>query len=292
MIGGAKGEEVVAHWIGSSDADVVVLYLHGGGYTQPSTEGYYQYWHRIVRKLNGLGETKSIAVLQLAYTLAPEATYPTQLQEAATVLSHLLKEQGKPASNVILAGDSAGANLLLSLISHLLHPHPVVAPIKLDEPLRAALLFSPWVSFRTDFASFERNAEIDLLVPTMLRRWAAVYLGKSREDPESDPGPVYGDPYSDPLTNEAGWWSGMHRVVNDVLVLNGGDEVFADGITEFGRVFKKGWAEGGGDSDKVTATEMPRRAHIDPIMSVMVSPKGVFEDQLLVEEWLQARLAT
>lgn len=75
----------------------------------------------------------------------------------------------------------------------------------------------------------------------MLRRWAAMYLSKSKSDPGSEPGPVSGDSYSEPFSSNASWWSGMHRAVNHVLVVSGSEEVFADRIGCFTVEFKKGW---------------------------------------------------
>ncbi|KAF2711936.1 alpha/beta-hydrolase [Pleomassaria siparia CBS 279.74] len=126
---------VAAHWIGSPDMQTVILYFHGGGYTQPATEGYYKYFTRLVDDLNATAGTKRVAVLVLAYQLAPEATYPTQLQEAATILSYLLTETARSPADIFITGDSAGGGLSLSLLSHILYPHPDVLRIELSVPL-------------------------------------------------------------------------------------------------------------------------------------------------------------
>src|SRR5258707_263246 len=71
--------------------------------------------------------------------LAPTAPYPRQLQQAALLLTHALHTLHIPPQNIILTGDSAGANLVLSLLSHISHPHPsTVLPIpriSLSSPL-------------------------------------------------------------------------------------------------------------------------------------------------------------
>lgn len=283
---------VAAQWIGDPEAKFVLLFLHGGGYIQSSTEGYYEYWHGMINRTNASNATTSVAVLQLDYTLAPEARYPTQLQEAATVLSYLLSEAERPPSSIILIGDSAGGNLCLSLVSHLLHPQAEVPAISLDEPLLGLLLYSPWVSFRTNSESFSRNAGLDVLEATMLRRWAAMYLGKSKDNPEDDPGPVFGDCYSEPLSNGAGWWTGTHRIARDVLVVSGENEIFADDLSDFFKLFKKGWRDGGAEAERALSIQAAGRVHIDPIISVTLSPNEKGEDQAAVEEWLRACLGT
>lgn len=50
---------------------------------------------------------------------------------------------------IVIAGDSAGGNLTLGLISHLLHPHPDVPKVELSGPLATTILISPWVKFTT-----------------------------------------------------------------------------------------------------------------------------------------------
>jgi acetyl esterase/lipase len=79
----SHGDGVDAHWIGASDAETVVLYLHGGRYTQPGHEGNMRYLTRLVTDLDGQKGCWSISVLVFAYTLAPEATHPTPLKQAS-----------------------------------------------------------------------------------------------------------------------------------------------------------------------------------------------------------------
>ncbi|KAH8721585.1 hypothetical protein GQ44DRAFT_829147 [Phaeosphaeriaceae sp. PMI808] len=58
---------------------------------------------------------------------------PAQLQKVAAVLAYLAKQS--EASRIFLAGDSAGGNLVLALLSHILHPHPDVPVVELKQPL-------------------------------------------------------------------------------------------------------------------------------------------------------------
>ncbi|KAL1612264.1 hypothetical protein SLS60_000488 [Paraconiothyrium brasiliense] len=280
-------EVVAAHWIGDPDADIVVLYFHGGGYTQAGTEGYLRYWTRIVDELNS--DVKSIAVLQLAYSLAPEARYPRQLQEAAAVLAHLITS-GRGSSDIILAGDSAGGNLVLGLLSYVLHPHPGLNVLKIEGRLRGALLISPWVTFGQDHESFKRNYQTDIMAPRMLRRYAGMYLSRSA-DPEADPGRVQGGTYTEPLINEASWWNGLDGVVSCVLVWYGENEVFADAIAEFEAIFREGWRKGAAEVDHIVFVRSPGRAHIEPIMGYMLEPGTKGEHQIVIEEWFRAILS-
>lgn len=189
-----KDGRAVAHWIGDPDAGTIMLFYHGGAYTMPANETQFRLLDRPVRDLNSDQHKPSVSFLLLAYTLAPEAVYPSQLREAAVVLAHLVQKTRRSPSKILVAGDSAGGNLALSLLSHIRHPHPGVFPIKLQCPLGGALLISPWVSFRTDSPSYKSNVHLDVLSPLALRRWSAMFLGQADTlNPEADPGPVSGD---------------------------------------------------------------------------------------------------
>ncbi|KAH7121059.1 Alpha/Beta hydrolase protein [Dendryphion nanum] len=282
--------KVQAHWMGSPDANTVVLYLHGGGYSQSISEGYFHYWDRFLKEHNGAGNGKSLSVLILSYSLTPEGRWPMQLREVAATLSYLIDVVGKSPSDIFIAGDSAGGNLVVATLSHLLHPHPDVPTVKLAVPLRGALLISPWVSFRTDWDSYTRNLDTDMLVPG-IRRWAAMLMNKTNTDPETDPGPVTGDSYNDALTNDTEWWQGMHHVVSDVFDWSGGDECLVDAIREFDLRFEQGWTEGGGAKSRFIHIESPHQIHIAPIAGMMMDPAGFKSDaQLVIEEWLKSTL--
>ncbi|KAH7406604.1 hypothetical protein DE146DRAFT_398072 [Phaeosphaeria sp. MPI-PUGE-AT-0046c] len=234
---------------------------------------------------------RSIATLLIEYTLAPEAVHPTQLKEASAVLADLLTIR-KP-SQVIISGDSAGGNLALALLSHLLHPHPNVPPVKVNGPLGGALTYSPWAGFSTDYPSFD-NVKLDVLSPLSLRKWSAMFLGKSHpSDPEADPGSVTGDAYTEACKNPASWWEGMHNICSDIFISYGGDEVLADPIEELKTPLRNGWSSGGGDPSRTVFIKAAREAHIAPIVDVMTPGKKGMKSstQIAIEEWYCARLS-
>lgn len=286
-----EGGDIAAHWIGNPEAETVVLYIHGGGYTQPANEGNFQYTERLVKDLNNENGCRSVAVLVLAYTLAPEATHPTQLREAAAVLSHLVTKTGRSASDIIISGDSAGANLALAVLSHLLHPHPDVSAIKLEQPLGGLLLYSPWAAFGTNYQSYD-NEKLDMLSPLALRKWSAMFLNKPNSaDPEADPGRVSGDAWTEACLNPASWWDGLHRVVSAIFISYGSYEVLVDPIKELEKQLKTGWTDGGGDASQVTVFEGSKEAHIAPIMDIMTPGKTKKSGtQVAIEAWYKARL--
>jgi acetyl esterase/lipase len=286
-----KGRTITAHWLGDSDAQTVIFYLHGGGYTQPANEGNFAHAARLIKDLNGIKGQRSISVLFLEYTLVPDATYPTQLKEAAAVLAHLIDNNGRKPSDIFVSGDSAGGNLAMSLLSHLLHPHPDVPAVKMEEPLAGALLYSPWVSFSTEYSSFD-NLLLDVLPPMTLRKWSAMFLNKANPtNPEADPGPVSGDAYTEAAKNPMSWWKGLHNICSHIFVAYGGSEVLADAIEEWESPLKKGWAEGGGDPSAIIFLKGAKEAHIAPIVDVMAPGADVkSKTQEAIEGWYKARL--
>jgi acetyl esterase/lipase len=87
------------------------------------------------------------------------------------------------SAQIFISGDSAGGNLALALLSHMLHPHPDLEDklrIKLPSPLAGAILTSPWVKFPTDDSSVERNEGSDFICKGAVNRWSTAFLGTYR----------------------------------------------------------------------------------------------------------------
>lgn len=139
----------------------------------------FEFMHQLVLHLTSQG--KSVAVLMLSYDLAPGAQYPRQLQQAAALLTHVLTTLKYVPSSIVLTGDSAGANLALSLLSHITHPHPSrtlkIPPITLKEDFLGVVLISPWVSFDLSSPSWTANASKDCIDPNAGKAWSAAFLG-------------------------------------------------------------------------------------------------------------------
>jgi len=91
-----------------ADADQVLLYLHGGGYSIGSINS-----HRgLVARLCRAAGTTGVAI---EYRLAPEHPFPAQLEDALASYRALL-DQGFAARQIVVGGESAGGGLTLSLL--------------------------------------------------------------------------------------------------------------------------------------------------------------------------------
>lgn len=124
-----------------------------------------------------------------------------------------------------MGGDSAGGNLGLALLSHLLHPYPEAQSLVLSESLRGLLLISPWVSLDTDTQSYRTYGEVDVAPVSLLEEMSIAFLlPKDR------------NAWSEAYRADASWWE--NAPVSNVLVTAGETEVFKDHILEVGKKLK------------------------------------------------------
>jgi acetyl esterase/lipase len=101
----AGGVSSLALSTGTGDRPAV-LYLHGGGYIIGSAYGY--------RPLVGaLVTAAGVDALVPDYRLAPEHPFPAALEDALSAYRWLTEQRGP---GIVLAGDSAGAGLVCSLL--------------------------------------------------------------------------------------------------------------------------------------------------------------------------------
>jgi acetyl esterase len=88
----------------------VALYFHGGGYALNSIGTHDTLLRRLANE-------SGVAIGSLAYSKAPEARFPTQLDEARHLFDWLEREGpglGLDTTRIVLSGDSAGAHLALT----------------------------------------------------------------------------------------------------------------------------------------------------------------------------------
>jgi epsilon-lactone hydrolase len=104
---------VPAEWVttSASATDRVLLYLHGGGWFMGSPRTHRSMIATLVRATGFRG-------LSLDYRLAPEHPYPAALDDCVAAYEWLLGSAIAP-DRIIVAGDSAGANLALALLLRL-----------------------------------------------------------------------------------------------------------------------------------------------------------------------------
>lgn len=89
----------------------IIFHCHGGGFVAQSSKSHELY-------LRDWAVALDCPILSIDYSLAPEAPFPRAIEEVFYSYCWMLKNAsylGTTAERVILAGDSAGANLCISL---------------------------------------------------------------------------------------------------------------------------------------------------------------------------------
>ena len=145
---GEDGGAIHGEWITVNRAHMkkyIILYCHGGGYSTGSS----LYARTLTTKL---ASSTSMDVLSFDYRLAPENPYPAATQDAMQIWDYLML-LGYGARDVILAGDSAGGNLALSLTLKLKEEKRLLP--------RGLVLMSPWTDLTSSGESHETRAQID-----------------------------------------------------------------------------------------------------------------------------------
>jgi acetyl esterase/lipase len=121
--------DLQGYWLHPENAvpDRAVMYLHGGGYA------FFARAH--LGMIGQVACAASARTFALDYRLTPEHPYPAQLDDAYAAYRELLA-RGLEACRLIVAGDSAGGHLVLSLLNRLSHR---------GEPMPAlGLCLCPW----------------------------------------------------------------------------------------------------------------------------------------------------
>ncbi len=161
----------------NANPDMVLFYLHGGGYALGSIDTHKSLVARIAQKAGTYA-------LTIDYRLAPEHPYPAALNDAIDAYKWLLEKNYQP-KNIVIAGDSAGGGLTLATLLKL-------KALKLPLPA-AAVCLSPWTDLMVTGKSVARNVKEDpMFEPRFLRHYAKLYAGQvDRKMPYLSP--VYGD---------------------------------------------------------------------------------------------------
>ncbi|KAL7790800.1 alpha/beta-hydrolase [Trichoderma ceciliae] len=209
-------------WVGDRrKARKVVLFSHGGGYIMPSQAGHFEcVWNTYV--LSGMESGTEVAVAFLQYSLAPTWKAPVPLRQAASALSEIVNA-GFSARDIIIGGDSAGGNLSVQLLHHIVDPHADVSRIALQEPLSAAFLVSPWLGSDISSSSFQENDGNDMLSKNVMGILDADAWARGEKSDSDDE-----DSWAEPLEWRGLWLSKLNNAVKKIHITVGEREILAD----------------------------------------------------------------
>ncbi|KAF2279739.1 alpha/beta-hydrolase [Westerdykella ornata] len=125
----------------------IMLYVHGGAYFFGSVDTHRYQLQRHARKLKA-------RVIAPNYRLAPQFPFPCGLQDCLATYLYLLDQKHDP-STILLAGDSAGGGLVLSMLV-ILRDQGLPLPA-------GAILLSPWVDLTHSFPSLGGDGKLDYI---------------------------------------------------------------------------------------------------------------------------------
>lgn len=144
-------------------SDRVIIYFHGGGYVTGSPDSIIEFTTRLAVQAQA-------KIVVPYYPTAPEQQYPAAHQFAYEIVEDLLQAFGE--AKIYLAGDSAGAALVLSSIFKLTAAQ--------NAQLNGCVLISPWVEPLAKGGSILNNEPNDVGDHEFLLACYHAYVGEQK----------------------------------------------------------------------------------------------------------------
>lgn len=159
-------------------ADRIVLYLHGGGFVVGSVKTRRMFTAYIANQLG-------YNVAAPEYRLAPEHPFPAAPEDCFAVYRELVKSY--PSNHIVLLGESAGGNLVLSVLLQ-------IKAAGLPMPA-AALCIAPCVQYDQTLPSYTHNRDTEAMVDNLSEEVFDTYLCSRELGVIRNPlaSPFYGD---------------------------------------------------------------------------------------------------
>ncbi|EWG55391.1 hypothetical protein FVEG_13398 [Fusarium verticillioides 7600] len=229
----------------------IIFYVYGGGFVSGSAGSVMPYLLQLSVELQARGLKADMFVAE--YDLAPEHPYPGALRQVVSAYQYIARRN----LPIILVGDSAGGNLCLGLLRHLVKPHPSIPPLTQNQGETghavAACLNSPWVNLRNNGDSYRQNANQDCLDKGALDRWRKAYL---------DGKPL--DEYVNPIDCLDGW---KEILPKDTLLVAGELELFLADIQKLARN-QSGYSN-------IEMHVEPKKGHVSSMVDFGVTQPGL-----------------
>lgn len=169
-LAGLKAEEIKPQ----QESTQLIFHIHGGAFFLGSMNTHRAFLTQVAAR-------SQMQVIHLNYPLSPEAQYPEALDALFQVYAELLA-QGIQAKDIILSGDSCGANLALALALKIQKQQlPQVSGL---------VLMSPFLDLTLTSESLRYNQKHDALLSIeALEAGIDYYVPRSvdRADPEASP---------------------------------------------------------------------------------------------------------
>jgi acetyl esterase/lipase len=236
----AKLAGLEAEWVSTKDdAKRVILYFHGGGFFMCNPRTHRAMTWRLARSTGR-------RVLALDYRKAPDHAFPAWIDDGFAAYSELLAAGHRP-EDILLAGDSAGGNIALS-VTHRIRREGAPLPDGL-------VLISPWADLACEGRSYRSNKRWDAMFRADGVAATGRYLTKACDPRNPEVSPVHAD------------FRGFPRM----LLLAGSNEVFLDDA----RLVTRRARAAGVHAELYVYRHMP---HVFPIFAgVVPRAKGAYD---------------
>lgn len=146
-----------------------LLYLHGGGWNQGNLDTHDWFAYALARRV-------PMAIVAVAYRLAPEYSYPAPLEDCLAAWQGLRQGRIDPTlsrERLIVGGDSAGGTLAAGLCMALRRDGQA-------QPLGQLLIY-PVLTAREHLPSMHEHAEAPLMTVAGLRRSLAGFVPQASD---------------------------------------------------------------------------------------------------------------
>lgn len=208
--------------------------------------------------------------------LAPDFSFPAQLRQLTAATQHLFSVGVQP-DRLHLVGDSAGANLILQLLSHTLHPLPpdLVQPsplVNLSKKLPGICLMSPWVAVTGDFPSSKGNAEME-----WVDRDLSIATGRTFLQPIPEAQRAYVEVVKAPKD----WFSGIDKITDRFFVSLGTNECLVDPINALINAFER-------HHPSVEVVVQEHGVHNDVLQDFFAKETKLGHITVSVDSWLES----
>ncbi|MBU3846350.1 MAG: alpha/beta hydrolase [Candidatus Acinetobacter avistercoris] len=174
-IAGIRAEEIKPQ----PETTQLIFHIHGGAFFLGSLKTHRAFLSEIALRTQ-------MQVLHIEYPLAPEHKFP-DVGEAIYDIYQMLLDQGTQPKDIILSGDSCGANLALALALRLKEENPKLLPSGL-------ILLSPFLDLTLTSESLRYNKKHDALLSIeALEAGIQYYVPKGIDQSQPAISPIFGD---------------------------------------------------------------------------------------------------
>lgn len=244
----------------------------GGGFCVGHASMYMDTFQLIINHLREEHQIRA-SILSIDYSLSPESVWPKALNESMDAYRYLVHNLGVDPSKIVLAGDSAGGNLVASMLLTIKNQINTTQETLLFPA--AAALISPWVDVTPDQQSFVEFKNYDYLKPGEATRFVSSYIPNFNQLDDGAKKAMIHNPLISPLYGE-------FSKTCPIFIAYGDKELLVASIENFISKLEQSGCD-------VIVLKGENALHIWLILSLAASSKQVYEkDCKILISWIAA----